>query len=112
VCFRAFEIGAQRPTPGSIGKLRISTEMRNKLEMVTSTHSVRSTNKPEKPSLSNVSGPQPKKLGDDRRLLLEQQLSGRWGSVDSVDRGKEEPVNIVRLVPFSFFVFAEEKEFL
>lgn len=70
---RAFEVGAQRPTPGSIGKLRISSEMRYKLEMVTSTHSVRSTNKPEKPALPNMNPP-PKKIEDNRRLLLEQQL--------------------------------------
>ena len=73
--FRSFELGAQRPSPGSIGKLRISSEMRHKLEMVTSTHSVRSTAKPEKPSLSQVSNMNvPRKLEDNRRLLLEQQL--------------------------------------
>lgn len=75
VFYRAFEVGAQRPSPGSIGKLRISSEMRHKLEMVTANHSVRSTSKPEKPSLSQVPmGPMPKKLEDNRRLLLEQQL--------------------------------------
>lgn len=52
--------------------------MRHKLEMVTANHSVRSTTKSEKPSLSqvpNMTGP--KKLEDNRRLLLEQQL-GQW----------------------------------
>lgn len=48
--------------------------MRHKLEMVTASHSVRSTTKPEKPSLSQVSENVPKKLEDNRRLLLEQQL--------------------------------------
>ena len=38
---RAFEVGAARPSPGSIGKLRISSEMRTKLEMVTANHSLR-----------------------------------------------------------------------
>ena len=71
---RPFEVGAQRPSPGSIGKLRISSEMRHKLEMVTANHSVRSTSKPEKPSLSQVPLERPKKLEDNRRLLLEQQL--------------------------------------
>ncbi|KAL0278610.1 UNVERIFIED_CONTAM: hypothetical protein PYX00_000382 [Menopon gallinae] len=101
--FKAFEVGAQRPTPGSIGKLRISSEMRHKLEMVTANHSVRSTTKSEKPSLSqvpNMTGP--KKLEDNRRLLLEQQLAGRWGSVDSIDQitravsKDDQPTNIVR----------------
>jgi hypothetical protein len=39
--FRAFEVGAARPSPGSIGKLHISSEMRTKLEMVTANHSLR-----------------------------------------------------------------------
>ncbi|KAK6643275.1 hypothetical protein RUM43_004780 [Polyplax serrata] len=84
---KSFELGAQRPSPGSIGKLRISSEMRHKLEMVTANHSVRSTAKPEKPSLSQVPNmAAPRKLEDNRRLLLEQQLAGRWGSIDSVDQ--------------------------
>jgi myosin-15 len=40
---RSFEIGASRPSPGSVGKLKLSSEMRQKLEKVTSNHSVRST---------------------------------------------------------------------
>lgn len=41
---RAFE-GNERPLPGSIGKLRISSEMKAKLEQLTMDHSVRSSNK-------------------------------------------------------------------
>ncbi|GIX67563.1 uncharacterized protein CEXT_247871 [Caerostris extrusa] len=43
---RAFE-GNDKPSPGSIGKLRISSEMKAKLEQLTMDHSVRSTNKKE-----------------------------------------------------------------
>ncbi|XP_046399408.1 unconventional myosin-XV isoform X2 [Ischnura elegans] len=82
---------ASRPTPGSIGKLRISSEMRQKLEMVTSNHSLRSTTKSEKPTLQvlkmkdeSVNRPV-KKLEDNRRLMLEQQLAGRWDTVDSIE---------------------------
>ncbi|XP_021936980.1 unconventional myosin-XV-like isoform X3 [Zootermopsis nevadensis] len=91
---RAFEVGAARPSPGSIGKLHISSEMRTKLEMVTANHSLRASNKPEKPGVipskrDDSSPPSPhrpvKKLEDNRRLMLEQQLAGRWDSVDSVD---------------------------
>ncbi|GLH06473.1 Unconventional myosin IC [Gryllus bimaculatus] len=84
---KAFEVGAARPSPGSIGKLKISCEMRTKLEMVTANHSLRATNKPEKPGVipSKRDDKPVKKLEDNRRLLLEQQLAGRWGSEDSVD---------------------------
>ncbi|KAL1494091.1 hypothetical protein ABEB36_009744 [Hypothenemus hampei] len=81
---KAFEIGASRPSPGSIGKIKLSTEMKQRLERVTANHSVRSTSsKIEKPSRS-VS-----KLEETRKLMLEQQLSGRWGE-DSVS-GKSSP---------------------
>lgn len=65
---RSFDIGAERPTPGSVGKLKLSTEMRQRLELVTAGHSVRSTtsNNSEKPA----------KLDDTRRMMLEQQLGG------------------------------------
>ncbi|KAF4520562.1 hypothetical protein B566_EDAN011115, partial [Ephemera danica] len=87
---KSFEVGLPRPSPGSVGKLRISSEMRQKLEMVTANHSMRSTTKPEKPSMLSMSeNPQRvvKKLEDNRKLLLEQQLGhcGRWDTVDSVD---------------------------
>lgn len=32
---RSFEIGAERPPPGSVGKLKLSSEMRQRLEQVT-----------------------------------------------------------------------------
>ncbi|CAB3362581.1 Hypothetical predicted protein [Cloeon dipterum] len=84
--FKAFEIGPRKTTPGSIGKLRISSEMRQKLEMVTANHSMRSTTKPEKPSLLPMKEQRAvKKLEDNRKLLLEQQLAGRWDTVDSVE---------------------------
>ncbi|XP_046586212.1 unconventional myosin-XV isoform X1 [Neodiprion lecontei] len=72
-----FEIGAQRPSPGSIGKLKLSSEMRQRLEKVTANHSVRSTKTTEKPALPREDG-KVKRLEDNRKLLLEQQLGGRW----------------------------------
>ncbi|KAJ1528092.1 hypothetical protein ONE63_008008 [Megalurothrips usitatus] len=98
-------------SPSSVGKLRISSEMRSKLELVTANHSLRSTTKTEKPALSLLNNMQPNggppqrtvsKLEDNRKLLLEQQLAGRWGSVDSVDAvarnapKEEQPTSIVR----------------
>jgi hypothetical protein len=68
-----FEIGAQRPSPGSIGKLKLSSEMRQRLEKVTANHSVRSTKTSEKPALLRDDG-KVKRLEDNRKLLLEQQL--------------------------------------
>lgn len=65
---RSFDIGAERPQPGSVGKLKLSSEMRQRLEQVTAGHSVRSTN-------SNKSE-MPAKLDDARRMMLEQQLGG------------------------------------
>lgn len=108
--FRAFEIQPKKLTPGSIGKLRISSEMRQKLEMVTSNHSMRSTTKPEKPSLLPMKEQKSvKKLEDNRKLLLEQQLgtfvknhqmtkfltrdfapAGRWDTSDTVDHSSRD----------------------
>lgn len=68
-----FEVGAQRPSPGSIGKLKLSSEMRQRLEKVTANHSVRSTKTTEKPALPREDG-KVKRLEDNRKLLLEQQL--------------------------------------
>lgn len=71
---RSFEIGAQRPSPGSVGKLKLSSEMRQRLERVTANHSVRS-------SSSNAETPRTiNKLEDTRKLMLERQLGGgaRW----------------------------------
>ncbi|XP_063236075.1 unconventional myosin-XV [Bacillus rossius redtenbacheri] len=108
---RAFDVGAARPSPGSIGKLRISSEMRSKLETVTANHSLRATNKPEKPGVlppKRDDAPQRpvKKLEDNRMQVLEQQLAGRWDSLDSVDaatrsvskedRSEVQQTNIVR----------------
>ncbi|XP_033197728.1 unconventional myosin 10A isoform X1 [Bombus vancouverensis nearcticus] len=73
----ALEVGAQRPSPGSIGKLKLSSEMRQRLEKVTANHSVRSTKTTEKPALPREDG-KVKRLEDNRKLLLEQQLGGRW----------------------------------
>nr|XP_050849060.1 unconventional myosin-XV isoform X2 [Vespula vulgaris] len=73
----SLEIGAQRPSPGSIGKLKLSSEMRQRLEKVTANHSVRSTKTTEKPALPREDG-KVKRLEDNRKLLLEQQLGGRW----------------------------------
>ncbi|XP_060523322.1 unconventional myosin-XV [Cylas formicarius] len=83
---KAFEIGAARPSPGSIGKIKLSSEMRQRLELVTSNHSVRSSSGKEKPSRSV------NKLEDTRKMMLEQQLAGRWddGSTDNVS-GKSSP---------------------
>lgn len=82
---RSFEVGAARPSPGSIGKLKLSSEMKQRLEMVTANHSVRSTSsKIEKPSRAI------NKLEDARKMMLEQQLSGKWGD-DSQDSNSESP---------------------
>lgn len=86
---RSFEVGASRPAPGSIGKLKLSSEMRQRLEQVTSNHSVRSTSsKVERPSRSV------NKLEDTRKMMLEQQLKGRWGDDDTsnVASGPPSPV--------------------
>lgn len=72
-CRSALEVGAQRPSPGSIGKLKLSSEMRQRLEKVTANHSVRSTKTAEKPALPREDG-KVKRLEDNRKLLLEQQL--------------------------------------
>lgn len=81
---RSFDIGANRPIPGSVGKLKLSSEMRQRLEQVTANHSVRSTSsKVEKPArVVN-------KLEDTRKMMLEQQLGGRWG--ESVDESSGPP---------------------
>uniref|UniRef100_A0A0K8SUT5 Unconventional myosin-XV n=1 Tax=Lygus hesperus TaxID=30085 RepID=A0A0K8SUT5_LYGHE len=82
---KSFEVGAQRPSPGSVGKLRISNEMKHKLEMVTANHSLRSTSSRANPPPPLPNMNPPAKLDSDRRNLLANQLAGRWGSIDSVD---------------------------
>ncbi|XP_074098878.1 unconventional myosin 10A [Cotesia typhae] len=72
-----YEVGAQRPSPGSIGKLKLSSEMRQRLEKVTANHSVRSTKTTEKPALPREDV-KVNRLEDNRKLLLQQQLGGRW----------------------------------
>lgn len=79
VARRSFEIGADRPPPGSVGKLKLSSEMRQRLEQVTAGHSVRSTTSTE----SNQRAPA--KLEEARRMMLQQQLSGHFGSNDKLD---------------------------
>ncbi|CRK99256.1 CLUMA_CG012669, isoform A [Clunio marinus] len=68
---RSFDIGSERPSSNSVGKLKLSLEMRQRLEQVTAGHSVRSitSNKSEldKPSM---------KIDDARKAMLEQQLGG------------------------------------
>ncbi|XP_070500351.1 unconventional myosin-XV [Chironomus tepperi] len=79
---RSFDIGAERPSPGSVGKLKLSTEMRQRLEQVTAGHSVRSTN-------SNKSEmPAPVKLDEARRMMLEQQLGGVRNQVQKMESSK------------------------
>lgn len=75
---RSFDIGAERPPPGSVGKLKLSSEMRLRLEQVTSGHSVRSStsNKSDRPERT------PMKLEDTRRMMLEQQLGGMFAAND------------------------------
>lgn len=77
---RSFEVGADRPPPGSVGKLKLSSEMRQRLEQVTAGHSVRS-------STSTASDQRaPAKLEEARRMMLQQQLSGHFGgNVDKMD---------------------------
>ncbi|XP_011310328.1 unconventional myosin-XV [Fopius arisanus] len=73
----ALEVGAHRPSPGSIGKLKLSSEMRQRLEKVTANHSVRSTKTSEKPALPRDEI-KINRIEDNRKLLLQQQLTGRW----------------------------------
>lgn len=79
VARRSFEIGAERPPPGSVGKLKLSSEMRQRLEQVTAGHSVRSSTSTESNQRT------PAKLEDARRMMLQQQLSGHFGSNDKLD---------------------------
>ncbi|XP_076273553.1 unconventional myosin 10A isoform X2 [Rhynchophorus ferrugineus] len=83
---KAFEIGASRPSPGSIGKIKLSSEMKQRLERVTANHSVRSTSssKMDKPARTV------NKLEDTRKMMLEQQLAGRWDDSSNVS-GKSSP---------------------
>lgn len=77
---RSFDIGAERPVPNSVGKLKLSSEMRNRLEQVTAGHSVRS-------STSTTSDKRaPAKLEDARKMMLQQQLAGHFRtSSDKLD---------------------------
>ncbi|XP_055533492.1 unconventional myosin-XV [Wyeomyia smithii] len=68
---RSFDVGADRPLPSSVGKLKLSNEMRQRLEQVTAGHSVRSTS-----TRSDRTERVPSKLEDTRRMILEQQLGG------------------------------------
>lgn len=75
---RAFE-GETRP--GSIGKIRISSEMKAKLEQLTIDHSVRSKTSTQKDTRTRIL-PAPK-LDEDRRRALEKQLGGWNDQVDA-----------------------------
>lgn len=77
---RAFE-GETRP--GSVGKLRISSEMKAKLEQLTMDHSVRSRASsrrrredelPVAPTPTTPPGGDNRKLREERKLALERQL--------------------------------------
>lgn len=70
---RSFDIGAERVPLPSIGKLKLSTEMRQRLEQVTAGHSVRSTTSTKS---EIVVENKPVKLDESRRAMLEQQLGG------------------------------------
>lgn len=74
---KSFEIGADRPPPGSVGKLKLSSEMRQRLEQVTAGHSVRSTVSTKSEQRA------PAKLEDTRKLMLQQQLGGLFASAAS-----------------------------
>lgn len=70
---RSFDIGAERPGPTSVGKLKLSSEMRQRLEKVTAGHSVRSTkSNSSDANFDNV----PLKLDESRKMMLEKQLNG------------------------------------
>uniref|UniRef100_A0A1A9WX21 Myosin motor domain-containing protein n=1 Tax=Glossina brevipalpis TaxID=37001 RepID=A0A1A9WX21_9MUSC len=76
VAKKSFEIGADRPPPGSVGKLKLSSEMRQRLEQVTAGHSIRSTVSTKSEQRA------PAKLEDTRKMMLQQQLSGHFGNVE------------------------------
>lgn len=71
---KAFE-GRSRPDPGSIGKIRISNEMKSKLEQLTIDHSVRSKSSSAKGSPGSAVSAF-KQLNDERKNALERQLQG------------------------------------
>lgn len=82
---RSFEIGAERPPPGSVGKLKLSSEMRQRLEQVTAGHSVRSSTSTK----SDLRAPA--KLEDARKMMLQQQLSGHLLSQNDRSEGADIP---------------------
>ncbi|XP_064096638.1 unconventional myosin-XV-like isoform X3 [Macrobrachium nipponense] len=72
-----------RRSPG-IGKLKISREMREKLEALTSSHPSRSQKRPPQGQQKEQRGGV-KKLEACRRSLLQHQLAGdKWDTVDSI----------------------------
>lgn len=84
---RSFDIGADRPSPNSVGKLKLSSEMRQRLEQVTAGHSVRSSTstRSDRPQRA------PAKLEDTRRLMLEQQLGGHFANHNARTSSPELP---------------------
>jgi myosin-15 len=76
-----------KTTPGSIGKLKISSEMRAKLELVTIAHAAKPSGPPSAETNGRGEVVGVRKLEDNRRLMLQQQLSGRkWDTVEEVER--------------------------
>uniref|UniRef100_T1JBR9 Unconventional myosin-XV n=1 Tax=Strigamia maritima TaxID=126957 RepID=T1JBR9_STRMM len=105
----------QKQAAGSIGKLKISSEMKAKLEAVTLNHSVRSTSTSAdarrvyaavnklKAQARDDGGKHIgiRKLEENRKLALQQQLGGLYGSNDfdddrSMEMGKEIRVSVFR----------------
>lgn len=77
--------------PGSVGKLRISSEMKAKLEQLTIDQSVRSKDNKERKaiqsrSMDDISNSGVKKLSEQRKALLEQQLMGSIRNNDFMER--------------------------
>ncbi|XP_065559306.1 unconventional myosin-XV-like isoform X1 [Artemia franciscana] len=74
-------------TPGSIGKLKLSGELRSKLEMVHSKkNSKQKQVEEEGSSKEDNSQGSVTKLSEHRKLLLEKQLyGGRWQSVEEIE---------------------------
>lgn len=88
---RSFEIGADRPPPGSVGKLKLSSEMRQRLEQVTSGHSVRSSTSTQSDKRA------PAKLEDARKMMLQQQLSGHLFGNDRSEGAESVRTHIQRM---------------
>lgn len=92
-----------RPFGGEVvGKLKLSNEMRMKLEQVTSVRLGKNSNSPKIPAMEDNRSRGPpkvvKKLDDSRRNLLEQKLGGGGMNHNHVERVVEVEMNS-RMVP-------------